>query len=468
MNNKNSTPKKTQGFWYQFGQSERLVSFSSTLVSILAGLLVGLIFLLITNTDTAFVAFGKILGSGFADSTSVLKFIYTSAPLLMLGLSFSFTYKAGLFNFGTPSQYIAGACAAIIAAILWSTPWYVAVLIAMFVGGIVGAVPGLLKAYFNVNEIISSLLFDWVILIVAFLCLTNISGADQAITGNSVIASIGTNSIGSGFSISIFIAIILAVVVYLFLEKTTGGFELQAFGSNKVAAKYVGVSKKKQIIIAFVVSGAFAGLAGAFTYLAPGASIYQAQLTHLPSLPFAGIAVSLLAIGNPIGCIFSALLISYLNLSIPAMNTLGFSQANATIVVGIIIYSSAFINFTKSWIRVLNKKHFFSWVKNSFATFNAKTYRALTGVVRTKTVDNPLNDEIAEIANSTMGNVRYSKNSEVTTNFINHIDKTKNPKIITIDLSPAAKDLDTYKADDLANENVSELKRNDPKSKGGK
>jgi len=468
MNSKNNTPKNKRSLWYRFGQSERLVSFSSTLVSILAGLLVALVFLLITDAGSAFAAFGKILSSGFAGTSAVFEFIYSSAPVLMLGLAFSFTYKAGLFNFGTPGQYISGACIAIVAATLWNSPWYVAVVLAMITGGIVGLIPGLLKAYFNVNEIISSLLFDWVALIVAFLCLTNITGADQTISGASLITNMGLSNLGEGFSASVIIAIVIAVIVYLFLEKTAGGFELQAFGSNKLAAKYIGVSRKKQIVIAFVVSGAFAGIAGAFTYLAPGASIYQPQLIHLPSLPFAGIAVSLLASGNPIGCIFAALLISYLNMSIPAMSGLGFTRANATIIIGIIIYSSAFIQLTKSWVRSLNKKHFFTWLKVTIGDFNAKTYKALTGIVRDKNRKDPLDDEIVEIANSTMGNVRYSKNAEVTTNFIKHKDLEKESKVIEIDLSPAAKDLDTYKANDLANEDIFELKRNDPKNKGGK
>ena len=467
MNNKNNSLKKTRSFWYRFGQSERLISFSSTLVSVLAGLFVCLVFLLITDSSSSFVALGTILGSGFSGTDSISKFIYGSAPILMLGLAFSFTYKAGLFNFGTPGQYVAGACIAIVAATLWNSPWYVSVILALFVGGIVGIIPGLLKAYFNVNEIISSLLLDWVALIVTFLCLTNISLADLVISAGGVMTNFGLN-IGEGFSVSIIIAVVVAVGVYMFLEKTAGGFELQAFGSNKLAAKYIGVSSKKQIIIAFVVSGAFAGIAGAFTYLAPGAEVYQPQLIRLPSLPFAGIAVSLLAMGNPLGCIFAALLISYINVSIPAMSSLGFSQDNATIIIGIIIYSSAFINLTKTWVRALNKKHFFLWVKNSVTNFNAKAYKALTGVTKDKNRKDPLEDEIVEIANSSMGNIKYNKNSEVTTNFIKHKDIEEESEVIEIDLSPAAKDLETYKANDLANDDISELKRNDPKNKGGK
>ncbi len=162
-------------------------------------------------------------------------------------------FKTGLFNIGAAGQYTLGVFGALYFALILQMPWYVCLLAAMVCGAIWGAVPGIFKAYFNVNEVITSIMFNWIgLYLVNELMYSTVSGLyDQKTTRTYKLSSAAPQSLipdcgmsavfkTSSTTIAIFIAMAIAIIMYVVLNKTTFGYELKACGFNKDAAKICG------------------------------------------------------------------------------------------------------------------------------------------------------------------------------------------------------------------------------------
>ena len=243
-----------------------LLSIVASLVCIVIGLLVGFIILYCINAENAVDGFTRIIKGGFyLKPKGIGSEIAQSAPLIMTGLSVAFAFKTGLFNIGAAGQYTVGVFGALYFAIILHMPWYVCLLAAMVCGAIWGAVPGIFKAYFNVNEVITSIMFNWIgLYLVNELMYNTIPGMyDQKTTRTyklssaspkSLIPDCGMNSIfrTSSTTIAIFIAIAIAVIIYIVLNKTTFGYELKACGFNKDAAKYAGINEKRNVVLSTI------------------------------------------------------------------------------------------------------------------------------------------------------------------------------------------------------------------------
>ena len=141
-----------------------VTSVLAALLCILIGLIVGFLVLLAINPAHAWGdGFVRILKGGFHDAPyGVGKELANAAPLVMTGLSVAFAFKTGLFNIGAAGQYTLGAYGALYCAIMLKMPWFVCLLAATLLGGIWGAIPGFFKAYFNINEVITSIMFNWI------------------------------------------------------------------------------------------------------------------------------------------------------------------------------------------------------------------------------------------------------------------------------------------------------------------
>jgi simple sugar transport system permease protein len=162
--------------------------------------------------------------------------------------------------------------------------------------------------------------------------------------------SVGNNM--SSANSGILLAVIMAVILYIILEKTQLGFELKACGFNKDAARYAGISEKRSIILSMVIAGAMAGLGGALLYLA-GSGKGIDVLDVLPNEGFNGIPVALLALNNPIGIIFSALFLAYLTIGGFSMQLFNYPPQIIDIIISIIIYFSAFALLLKGFVASL-------------------------------------------------------------------------------------------------------------------
>jgi simple sugar transport system permease protein len=348
-----------------------LLSIGASLVCIVIGLLVGLLILFCINGENALDGFSRILQGGFfLKPKGIGSEITQSAPLIMTGLSVAFAFKTGLFNIGAAGQYTVGIFGALYSAIILGLPWYLCLLVAMVCGAIWGAVPGFFKAYFNVNEVITSIMFNWIgLYLVNELLYTGFGGAmyDQKTTRTyklatvaqqAIIPDMGLNSVfrTSSTTIAIFLAIIIAIIMYIVLNKTTFGYELKACGFNKEAAKYAGINEKRNIVLSMTIAGALAGI-GAGLYFLSGASEWNPQVaTALPAIGFNGIPVALLAMSNPIGVIFSAIFVAHISVGGAYLPTKYYQPEIADLIVAVIIYLCAFVALFKGVAIGLMKK----------------------------------------------------------------------------------------------------------------
>ena len=343
----------------------------ASLISIGVGLIVGLILLFVLNAKAAGGAFISLVTTGFHSSDKFAKVLYQAAPLIMTGLSVGFAFKTGLFNIGATGQYTVGAAMALIGAIQFQLPWYVCLLLALIGGAIWGIFPGLFKALFNVNEVITSIMFNWIAMFAVNLTINNLpmmlakywGGAQMDRTANLAQANPGALIPRMGLdvlmksnymNISIFIAIAFAIVAWIILSKTTFGYELKACGYNRNASVYAGINAKRNIVLSMVIAGAFAGVGGGLYFLA-GTGQYT-LLKQLLAAGFNGIPVALLATSNPIGTIFSAFFVSYIQVGGDAMQP-DFVKEIIDIIISVIIYLAAFALLTRELLARGKQRH---------------------------------------------------------------------------------------------------------------
>ena len=257
-----------------------------------------------------------------------------------------------------------GSCCALVTGVAFGWPWWASMIAAMIGGAVWGLFPGLFKALFNVNEVITSIMFNWIGLFLTNLIFSNIpqmlanfwgdaqydrTAALAKANPGAIIPTAGLDqALGSTYmNISIFITIFFAIVIYIVLNKTTFGYELKACGQNRNAAVYAGINAKRNIVLSMVIAGAMSGIAGGIYYLAGTAQYVMDKV--LPAMGFNGIPVALLASSNPIGTIFSALFISYIQVGGEAMQP-KFATETIDIIIAVIIYLAAFSLLMKNLI----------------------------------------------------------------------------------------------------------------------
>jgi len=325
--------------------------------------------------------FRPILEGGFYSKANTMGMgvrmeILQAAPLVMTGLSVAFAFKTGLFNIGAAGQYTVGAFCALYSAIILKMPWWACLLIAALGGAIWGAIPGFFKAFLNVNEVITAIMFNWIGLYMVNTLIYQkgagpmfnlkttktftIKEASPASLLPSFNITVGEKAyFGKLFqpTIGIFIAIGVAVLIWVILNKTTFGYELKACGHNKDAARYAGINEKKNIVLSMTIAGALAGLGAGLFYLSGSKEWEPLVSTALPAAGFNGISVALLASSDPIGCIFSALFIAHITVGGGFMFAKLFPSEVADIISGVVIYLCAFsLLFKGSILKLMNKK----------------------------------------------------------------------------------------------------------------
>ena len=353
------------------GIQSSITSVLAALLCILIGLVVGFLVLLVINPGHAWGdGLVRILKGGFYDAPyGVGKTLANAAPLIMTGLSVGFAFKTGLFNIGAAGQYTLGAYGALYCAIMLKLPWFVCLLVATLFGGIWGAIPGFFKAYLNINEVITAIMFNWIgLYLVNELIYQNGTGPMYDVRNTrtfnlrknpdyaqSIIPDFGLNKMfqTNSTTIAIFLAVVVAIVVWVILDKTTFGYELKAVGLNKNAAKYAGINEKKNIVLSMAIAGALAGFGAGLYYLSSVSEWNPLNSTSLPAIGFNGIPVALLASSNPIGTIFSALFISHISVGGSFLSTKYYPTEISDLISGIIIYLCAFSMLFRGKIHAL-------------------------------------------------------------------------------------------------------------------
>lgn len=341
----------------------------SSVSAIVLGLIIGLIILLICNPGQAIPGFITILTGAFTHGAKGIgQVFYYATPIILTGLSVGFAFKTGLFNIGTPGQFIMGGFGAVYVGILWTSlgkgQWVAALLASILLGALWGLVPGLLKAYFNVNEVIASIMMNYIgMYLVNWIVksykplFNNLRNESRNVTANATIPKMGLDKLFPGSSVNggIIIAIITVIIIYIILNKTTFGYELKAVGFNRDASKYAGINEKRSIIMSMVIAGAIAGLAGGLLYLAGTGKHIEIKDVLAPE-GFTGISVALLGLSHPIGVLFSGIFIAYLTAGGFYLQLFEFSTEIIDIIVAVIIYFSAFALMVKLLIGKIQKR----------------------------------------------------------------------------------------------------------------
>ncbi len=362
--------KKTSGLQAKINTitaSEGFKSFTSSLMAILFGLLVGFVMLIFANSKNAVDGFMALISGGFKEGmSSIGNVLYLATPIVMTGLSVGFAFKTGLFNIGGSGQYLVGAFVGIYISATWEfiptqIRWIVALMGSAIAGALWAFVPGLLKATRNVNEVITAIMMNYIgmYLVNYLIPLSPIydSTRNQTVPPRSFIPKLGLDKIfpDCGISAAILITIACVVLVHVILNKTTFGFELKACGYNQNAGKYAGINEKKCIILSMVIAGALSGLAGGLAHLA-NTGKYISVVDVLPNEGFDGIAVALLGLSNPGGIFLSGTFIAYLRQGGFYMQRFGYVTEVINIIIAAIIYCSAFSAAFKNIIAKIKAK----------------------------------------------------------------------------------------------------------------
>lgn len=349
----------------KFKKIEGLNAFAGAMLAIAIGLIMGILLMWIIKPDNATEGITRLIKGTLNNPNGVKAgigvLLLTSAPLILTGLSVAFAFKTGLFNIGASGQYTVGLFCAVLVGILGDSlgefQWIVAVLAGMAGGFLWGAIPGLFKARYNVHEVITSIMFNYVGMYLVNGLLTSNFLKTRVVDGSNnrtiKVDQLARTPYGffdelfpnSGLDISILIAIGTAILIYFLLNKTVFGRELKAVGLNRHAAKYSGVNEKKGIFMSMAISGMLAGLGGALFILGPNrfnlGNAYAIENVILTP-GFDGIPIALLASSNPIGVVFATFFVSHIKLAGTAMQSVGFVKEIVDIIIAIILYFSAF------------------------------------------------------------------------------------------------------------------------------
>ena len=334
----------------------------ASLICVILGLLIGFIVLLFINPNGAGEAILAVIKNFFNYSKAATQAKYLgntlvkTAPLLMGALAILFAYKVGLFNIGAAGQYCAGAALSLYAALAWGWGWLPCILLAMLGGMVLGAISGLLKSYCNVNEVISGIMLNWIVLYLTNMLLTNVKEETSPYTfvlihknPSAVLPTLGLGNLFNGnqyVGLALPLSVLAAVGVWIVLEKPRFGYELRATGSNKNAAKYCGMAEKRNIILTLVISGALAGLGAAMLYLT-GYEQWQCSTSSVPGMGFNGIAAAFLGGLNPFGTILASFFIQHITAGGAYVDKTMYCAQISDLISSIIIYLCGFVLFMK-------------------------------------------------------------------------------------------------------------------------
>ena len=355
----------------------------ASLISILIGLAVGSVIILIVGLanpalglssawDGIRLVFGGLVSTG-RDAAGSLTFgfnptnmgnmLFRATPLILTGLSVAVAFKTGLFNIGAPGQYLMGTAATLMIALGIPSETVPAWLIwaLAFVGGILagalwGCLPGLVKAFLNINEVLACIMTNWIAAnLVTWMFdgsqFRNVventkSGYIYKTSFNGVeTAKLGLNKLFPNSQVNggIVIAVVIAVLVYILMSKTTLGYQLKACGSNRHAARYAGINDKRNIVLSMAIAGGLSGAAAALYSLSGNTEFFWSTYQSLPAIGFNGIPVALLAANNPIAVIFTGCFMSMLDIvGLQLTNLTAYNEYITDVIIATIVYLSAF------------------------------------------------------------------------------------------------------------------------------
>ena len=325
--------------------SNRVVNILVPVISIIIGLFVGAIVMLVSGYDPV-EGYIALWNGIFGDVYSIGNTIRQITPYILSGLAVAFAFRTGLFNIGVEGQLLMGWLAAAWVGSAVDLPRIIHLPLALLAAAAAGAfwafIVGYLKARFNVHEVISSIMLNYTALFVMNAVIKSITDGGYKTETVSESATLRWQWLreftdNSSMHLGIIVALLMVLVMWFILERTTRGYELKAVGFNKNAAEYAGMSVNKNIILAMTISGVFAGLAGAMEAL--GTYQHVSIKAGMSGIGFDGIAVALLGANTPLGVVFGASLfgsLKYGALNMP--NAAGIPEEIVSIIIALIIF----------------------------------------------------------------------------------------------------------------------------------
>ncbi|WP_050613804.1 ABC transporter permease [Bacillus testis] len=355
--------------------NEKWQPISIPLISIIISFIAAAVVILLIGKNPLQAFYNLFQGAGILPKpayagyksmlTDFLSLLNAMTPLVFASLAVAVAFRAGLFNIGVAGQMlVSGFLATIIVgysgldAIL-AKP--LVLVIGIVAGGLMGGLVGWLKYKFNINEVVSTIMLNYMAqYVISFFIqmyyIDPVSRQSQYISDAArlTLVNVEIANLKMDIPLGFILAILCAVLVKFVMDKTVVGFEIKAVGSNRKAAKYAGINVGRNTVLAMIISGGLAGLAGVTYYLGYFSSI---QPKVLSSIGFDSIAVSLLGNSHPIGVIFSSFLVSIIDQGSTYMSSqAGIRQEISSVIVGLILLFSACGVYMKYKISRLKEK----------------------------------------------------------------------------------------------------------------
>lgn len=321
------------------------------IISILAGFLVGALIMLVWSYNPI-QAYTSLFTSALGNMNGIGETIREATPLIFTAIGFAIASAAGFFNIGLPGQAQAGWLSSI--WVVLANPNMpkiillpLAIIVGILAGAIVAGIAGWLRAQFGTNEVITTIMINYIVLYSCQYLMqqvmpkalrididtTKTISANGSLKVDWLSSMFGASRINAG----IFLALIAIFIYWYLMKKTTTGFEIRSVGANASASRYAGMSTKKNIMLSMLFSGAFAGLGG----VVQGLGTYQNYFTQTTSLDIGwdGLSVALLGGGTALGILLASLLFSVLKIGGLGMQTIaGIPYEIVSIVIAAIIF----------------------------------------------------------------------------------------------------------------------------------
>lgn len=339
--------------------------FVTALVAVVLGLLAGAVLMALIGRNP-FSGYVYLFRGGIMSIERVGNTLATATPLILTGLSVAFAFRTGLFNVGAAGQMlIGGLCATAVGlTLVLPKPLLLTVMMAAAIlgGAVWGLVPGLLKAKFNVHEVVATIMMNWISYWTVYYVVPAYFKGTYLETESRKIPDAASLKVewltemfsGSYINLGLFLAIISVIVIAFIIDRTTFGYELKAVGFNRNAAEYAGIKANRSIIMSMMIAGALAGLGGATFYVGYASNM---QIGVLPSQGLDGIAVSLLGGNSPWGVFGAALFFGLLHSGKGFMNAMTRipPEIADTIIATIIYFSATSVLIERNWERLKRK-----------------------------------------------------------------------------------------------------------------
>ncbi|ASF39524.1 ABC transporter permease [Halobacillus halophilus] len=343
--------------------ANRTVNILIPIISVLLGLLSGAVIMLVFGYNPL-KGYAALWSGAFGDAYFLGETLRQVTPYILSGLAVAFALRTGLLNIGVEGQVFVGWVASVWVGVAFKLPMMIhlplAVLAAALAGAFWGFIPGILKAKLGVHEVIVTIMMNYIALYLSNEIVRNVitDGKDRtdSIAPTASLASewLAEMTFFSRLHWGLLIALFMALVMWFLLNKTTRGFELRSVGFNQHASNYAGMNVGKNIVLAMVISGAFAGLAGAMEGL--GTFGYMSVKSGFTNIGFDGIAVALLGANTALGVVLAAFLFGTLKIGALNMPTVaGVPTELVEIVIALIIIFVA-SSYMIRWIILRFKK----------------------------------------------------------------------------------------------------------------